>query len=91
MDIKDSISSEPADSYSIIYADPPWQYRRTIGNGVLKRKSNQDIYKTMSFEEIKNLGTDIKRISRDNCALLMWATMPNLPQAFEVMEAWGFK
>ena len=89
-DIRESIAKEPDEAYSIIYADPPWHYRRTIGNGVLKRKV-QDVYDTMTVDDIKQLGFHIRRISRKNSALLLWATMPNLPQAFEVMKAWGYK
>ena len=89
-DIRDSIKNELDNTYSIVYADPPWHYRRTIGNGVLKRKA-QDVYETMTMDDIKRLGYHVNRISRDNSALLMWATMPNLPQALDVMKAWGFK
>ena len=30
------------------------------------------------------------RFSAADCALFLWATMPMLAQALEVMEAWGF-
>lgn len=91
MDIRDSIKNEKDDTYSIVYADPPWSYTRTIGNGVLKRKHEADIYDTMSNVDIVGLGNDIDRISRKNSALLLWATMPTLPLALETMKAWGFK
>jgi len=29
-------------------------------------------------------------IAADDCALFLWATYPNLQQAFEVIKAWGF-
>ena len=29
-------------------------------------------------------------IADKDCALFMWATFPNLQEAFEVIEAWGF-
>jgi len=28
--------------------------------------------------------------SADNAALFLWATAPKLPEALEVMKAWGF-
>lgn len=91
MDIKEALEDEANDMYSIIYADPPWSYTRSIGNGVLKRKSGEVYYPTMSVSALEALGYHIRRISRKNSALLLWATMPCLPDAIRVMEAWGFK
>jgi site-specific DNA-methyltransferase (adenine-specific) len=34
---------------------------------------------------------NVKALRDKNCALFLWATMPALPDAFRVMEAWGFK
>lgn len=34
---------------------------------------------------------DIHSIADTSCALFMWATMPTLPSAFEVMRCWGFR
>lgn len=91
MDIKEALEDEANDMYSIIYADPPWSYTRSIGNGVLKRKSGEVYYPSMSVSALEALGYHIRRISRKNSALLLWATMPCLPDAIRVMEAWGFK
>tara|TARA_B100000945_G_scaffold279167_1_gene245405 strand:+ start:349 stop:1029 length:681 start_codon:yes stop_codon:yes gene_type:complete len=91
MDIKEALEDEANDLYSIIYADPPWSYTRSIGNGVLKRKSGEVYYPSMSVSALEALGYHIRRISRKNSALLLWATMPCLPDAIRVMEAWGFK
>ena len=91
MDISLALEKEPNDLYSIIYADPPWSYTRTIGNGVLKRRNGEVYYPSMSVSAIEALGYHIRRISRKNSALLLWATMPCLPDAIRVMEAWGFK
>ena len=33
----------------------------------------------------------VRDIVSDNAILFLWATFPNLPEAFKVMEAWGFK
>ena len=78
---------ETEKKYSIIYADPPWAYlwgKGKDGGHFAPEKH----YSTMSTEEICAL--DIKRIAAKNCALLMWATMPCLPDAIKVMQAWGF-
>lgn len=73
--------------YGIIYADPPWSYlwgKGKEGGHFAPEKH----YSTMSTDEICAL--DIKRIADKNCALLMWATMPCLPDAIRVMRDWGF-
>ena len=43
----------------------------------------------MPIEWIKNL--DISRIAEKDCILFLWAVSPQLPEAIEVMSAWGFK
>lgn len=75
--------------YSIIYADPPWNYKD-------KRESHKRLsggasvhYKTMALEDIKKM--PIPAISNDNCMLFLWATFPNLSEALEVIKAWGFQ
>ena len=91
MDIKEALSQEGDDNYNIIYADPPWSYTRTIGNGTIRRTDGQSHYPTMSVDSLRQIGYHVQRISRKNSALLLWATLPNLPAALQVMESWGFK
>ena len=62
--------------YSIIYADPPWRYEMKKGQGVAENH-----YSTMGTEEI----------CEKNCALFLWVTFPQLPEAFRVIKAWGFR
>jgi N6-adenosine-specific RNA methylase IME4 len=42
----------------------------------------------MSLGEIKSL--DIESIVQRDCVLFLWATFPQLNDAFKVIEAWGF-
>ena len=75
-------------TYSIILADPPWPYlwgKGKDGGNFAPEKH----YPTMPLEDICAL--DVKSLRDKNCALFLWATMPTLPDAFKVMEAWGFK
>ena len=51
-------------------------------------RGGRNHYPTMSLEEIKAL--DVAAIAADDCVLFLWATAPMLPQALEVMAAWGF-
>lgn len=78
----------PNKKYQIIYADPPWSYRNKKTGGSMKSGSAVK-YPTMSIEEIKAL--PVGDISESDCALFLWATVPLLPEALEVMKAWGFK
>jgi len=43
----------------------------------------------MKIDDIKNL--PISKIADETCVLMMWATFPQLPEALEVIKAWGFK
>ena len=72
----------PKGKYQIIYADPPWTYYA----GGYKNQSQH--YDSMSIDEICNL--PIKDLTDDNCILFLWVTFPILPEAFKVIEAWGF-
>ena len=68
--------------YQIIYADPPWRYKRTGGS------SAERAYKTMSIEEISNL--PIGEIADKNSILFLWATNAFLHDAFHIIDSWGF-
>lgn len=78
----------PDKKYKMIYADPPWSYDNKNTGGSLKSGSEAK-YRTMSLEEIKNL--PIKEISHKDSVLFLWATVPLLPEAFDVMKSWGFQ
>ena len=69
--------------YNIIYADPPWRYEMKKGQGVAENH-----YSTMGIEEICSL--PVQEICDKDCALFLWVTFPQLPEAFKVIKAWGF-
>lgn len=70
--------------YNIIYADPPWRYEVKKGQGVAENH-----YSTMGTEEICSL--PVQEICDKNCALFLWVTFPQLPEAFKVIKGWGFQ
>jgi N6-adenosine-specific RNA methylase IME4 len=78
----------PDKKYNIIYADPAWTYDKSGGiksaRGLAKK-----YYTTMAIEDIKNL--PVSNIADHNCYLFLWATAPNIQQALDTLEAWGFK
>ena len=69
--------------WDILLADPPWSYN---DNPTWDAQSQ---YPTMPTESICAL--PVKDITADNALLFLWATGPNLDQAFIVGKAWGFK
>jgi N6-adenosine-specific RNA methylase IME4/ParB-like chromosome segregation protein Spo0J len=74
----------PEGKYSVLYADPPWQYDNTGFH-----QSAESQYPTMSVEEISNL--PVQDLATDETILFLWATNPLLPEALQVMHAWGFE
>ena len=77
----------PDGKYSVIYADPPWTFQVWSGEG--KDRAAENHYPTMTQAEIEAL--PVAELAADDCALFMWAVMPQLPEALAVIEAWGFE
>ena len=75
-----------AGRYGIILADPAWSYRVWSEKG--RGRSAENHYPTMSLAEICAL--PVADIAAKDSALFLWATYPNLPEAFEVIKAWGY-
>ena len=74
----------PHKLFSVIYADPPWQYDFSLT--INREIENQ--YPTMTIEEICNM--NINSVAAPDCVLLLWATNPKLLEAIQVIRAWGF-
>ena len=70
--------------YNIIYADPPWSYRRTVGQGVVSKK-----YETMEDKDIYEL--PISELANTNCALICWITFPKIIEGVTAIQRWGFE
>ncbi len=73
--------------YQVILADPPWLYSdaRTHASAGMARSA----YECMQIEDICAL--PVQKLAADNCMLCLWATMPKLREALQVIDAWGFK
>lgn len=69
--------------YNIIYADPPWKYEQNRLSGAAEHH-----YPTMSFEELSAL--PVSGIAGKDCVLFLWVTFPQLPDALQLIRAWGF-
>lgn len=71
--------------FPVIYADPPWQYdHQTSDNRLVENH-----YPTMSLEDICAL--PVQDIATPDAVVFLWATVPMMPEALQVMDAWGFK
>ena len=92
----------PNEKYSIIYADPPWDYggKMQYDKSSIKTENvgfKKDIfissasfkYPTLKIEDLKKL--NIKSISEDDCLLFMWTTGPQLSISIDLGVFWGFE
>lgn len=72
--------------YDLIEADPPWDFENYSDAGTAKGADPH--YAVMSLNDIKAMR--VGDLARGDCLLLLWATGCMLPQALDVMSAWGF-
>lgn len=78
--------------YSVIYADPPWKYRNTSPPCLPHKQPDTCLfeyyYQTMTIEELIKM--PIANISEKDSVLFMWSTTPNIEQALQLVNSWGF-
>lgn len=72
--------------YGVIIADPPWPYQQFSER---KQGAASAIYNLMTIDEL--CAMPIKDLSANDSILLLWGTWPKLPEALQVMMAWGFE
>lgn len=70
--------------FPTIYADPPWQYANKATRSAVDREYKD----TMSLDEI--CAEPVAKLAADQAHLHLWTTNGFLPDAFRVIEAWGF-
>jgi len=75
----------PEGKFSTFVADPPWQYGNTSTRGAAENH-----YGTMTIDELCAMDV-VPTHANDQAHLYMWTTAGHLPEAFKVMEAWGFE
>lgn len=74
--------------YDLIMADPPWAFDNWSAKG--EGKNAKAHYDCMNLDAIKALPVG-DLAATGGCVLVLWATNPMLPQALEVLAAWGFQ
>jgi len=92
IEIADGNSKLPTDRhYPVVYADPPWQFRVYDENSSIASEYGAAgvHYPCMSTDAICAL--PVKESATDAAALFLWTTAPHLPEALQVITAWGFE
>jgi N6-adenosine-specific RNA methylase IME4 len=71
--------------YATIVADPPWGYEEMTAPW---RSTSTADYSLMSLAKIKAL--PVQDLAAADAHLYLWAVLPLMRDAFEVVDAWGF-
>jgi N6-adenosine-specific RNA methylase IME4 len=90
--MSDSFADLPRGHFKAIYADPPWHFKSyapPARDGLAYRRDVEKHYTTMKLPQIMAL--PVAELADDACHLFLWTTGPHLPQALELMAAWGFR
>ena len=77
----------PDKKFGVILADPEWSfevYNRETGMD----RAADNHYPTSATDAI--CARPVADIAANDCVLFLWATVPMLPDALRVMDAWGF-
>jgi N6-adenosine-specific RNA methylase IME4 len=83
-DINEGKLPELKGLYDVISIDPPWPYGREY-DPETSRVANP--YPEMSIDEIRNIQLPLM----ENSVLLLWTTHMFLPDAFNLLKAWGLE
>ena len=73
--------------FKTILADPPWYFRTRTS--VVSDRDPQRHYPVMPGGSISNM--PVREIAAADAHLWLWCTGPCLPEAFDVIDAWGFR
>ncbi len=85
----------PQRHFGAIVADPPWRFKTYNDAGRNRcpdwkrfKGSPARHYEVMDLDAVKAL--PVESLAAKDCALFLWALAPMLPEAFDVIAAWGF-
>lgn len=76
----------PFGGWQVVIADPPWKF--SSNSDAKPAKNARRHYKTMPLKQIKAI--PVREMVAPDALLLLWATVPMMPQGLEVMKSWGF-
>lgn len=72
--------------FKAITLDPPWEYKRTVGQGVANKQ-----YGLMTWDDLKSLGPMLHAVAEPDCAIFLWTCSPLLMETTDMVRAWGFR
>lgn len=75
------------EGFSLVTADNPWPYDNNKDH---RAELGGTPYLQMSIRDICALRPLIDKVVAKDSVLLLWATMPKLPEALQVMASWGY-
>lgn len=81
-----SVFDELSPPYSTVVADPPWGYEEMTAPW---RSTSTKSYGLMSHAEIASL--PVGDIAAPDAHLYLWAVLPLMAEAYQVVGAWGFE
>lgn len=81
-------SALPTKRFGVILADPEWRFEPYSRDTGMDRAADNH-YPTSEAQIIAD--RPVQDIAADDCVLFLWATVPMLPEALSVMDAWGFE
>ena len=76
----------PEGKYSILLVDPPWSWKNYSDETASRWVGDQ--YDLLSTEQLCKL--PVGDLGADNSVLFLWSIFTMLPDAFKVIENWGY-
>ena len=76
----------PRNHFGAILADPPWPFATWSHKG--QGRSGEAHYQTMSHKELQAL--PVGSLAAPDSVLFLWIVQTQIPQALDVVKAWGF-
>ncbi len=92
--MSDPFAGLPRNHYGAILADPPWKFynwsrrpywERTDAN---TSRAVERHYDTMGENDLQAM--PVGDLAADDCVLFIWIVWPSLPEALDLINAWGF-
>jgi len=86
----------PRNHYGAILADPPWHFK-TYNEKGRKRSPDWKPFKGSPSQHYDTMATDdiaalpVADLAADDSCLFMWISWPMLPDAMDLISAWGFQ
>jgi len=74
--------------YRVIVADTPLPYDKDTDDPGWRATYP---YPQMSIAEICAMGPKVRAIAHEDCILWLWTTNFHMPEAFLILDAWGFE